>query len=467
LNARYDLVVIGAGPAGEKGAAQAAYFGKRVALVEQDDALGGAACNTGTLPSKTLRETAVTLSAFRSRELYGLDLSLRRQITVQDLLLRENAVKATERLEISANIKRHQIDLFTGTASFLGPDHLQVAREGTKPRILEYEKCLIATGSAPRRPSMFPFQDPRVWDSDEVLNLEALPRRLAVVGGGVIGCEYACVFAALGVQVYLVHDRHEILPFLDRDVCSVLQARMNALGVTFLLGDRVIACEPGLETVTVKFAGVDLAVDAVLVAAGREGNVSGLNLEAVGIKTNSKGIIAVDDNFQTEVPGIYAAGDVVGFPALASTSMEQARMAMVHAFDLGYKKTVASVLPIAIYTIPEVAMAGETEKTLLAQGTEYVVGRSLYDRNARGKIIGDREGLLKLIFRRSDMRLLGVSVVGEIASEVVHVGLIGLMMGADEQLFIETCFNYPTLGQLYKYATYDAMQQRAGQREGP
>jgi NAD(P) transhydrogenase len=461
LNERYDLVVIGAGPAGEKGAAQAAYFGKRVALIERDDALGGAACNTGTLPSKTLRETAVTLSAFRSRDLYGLDLSLRRQITVQDLLLRESAVKATERLEIAANIKRHEIELFTGEASFLGPNAVEVMREGAEPRVLEYEKCLIATGSAPRRPHLFPFEDARIWDSDEVLNLDAMPRRMAVVGGGVIGCEYACVFAALGVQVQLIHDRQEILSFLDRDICAVLQARMGALGVTFILGDRVTGCDSTQRGVKLRLSEKELRVDAVLVAAGREGNVHGLNLEAAGIRAGKGGIISVNENFQTEQPHIYAAGDVIGFPALASTSMEQARMAMVHAFDLGYKKSVASVLPLAIYTIPEVAMAGETEKTLLAKGVEYVVGRSYYDRNARGKIIGDRDGLLKLIFGLSDMKLLGVSVVGEIASEVVHVGLIGLMVDADHQLFIETCFNYPTLGQLYKYATYDAMQQRA------
>jgi len=458
---RYNLVVIGSGPAGEKGAAQAAYFGKRVALVEREEVLGGAACNTGTLPSKTLRETAVTLSAFRSRDLYGLDLSLRRQVTVQDLLLRENAVRATERLEIANNIKRHQIELFRGSASFRSPSEISVTDGKGRQTVLESDKFLIATGSSPRRPDTFPLEDARVWDSDEILNLERIPRRMAVVGAGVIGCEYACIFAALGVQVYLIHDRENILPFLDRDICTVLQSRMGALGVTFLLGDRVLACTPMKRGVRLELPGKSLMTDAVLVAAGRKGNVEDLNLEAAGIQPNASGFIAVNESFQTENPDVYAAGDVIGFPALASTSMEQARMAMVHAFDLKYKKSVARVLPLAIYTIPEVATAGETETSIIEKGIEYVAGRAYYDRNARGKIIGDREGMLKLLFRRSDMKLLGVAVVGEIASEIVHVGLIALMVDAGTDLFIETCFNYPTLGQLYKYATYDAMQQRA------
>jgi len=462
MNERYDLVVIGSGPAGEKGAAQAAYFGKRVALVEREDALGGAACNTGTLPSKTLRETAVTLSAFRSRDLYGLDLSLRRQVTVQDLLLREGAVKSTERLEIANNIKHHQIDLFRGAGSFLGPNEIRVSTDENQKTVLVSDKFLIATGSAPRRPALFPLEDARVWDSDEILNLERMPRRMAVVGAGVIGCEYACVFAALGVQVYLIHDREHILSFLDRDVCTVLQGRMGALGVTFLLGDRVIGCESMKRGIRLELPSLSLLADAVLVAAGRRGNVDGLNLEAVGIRPTESGFIGVNEHFQTENPHIYAAGDVIGFPALASTSMEQARMAMVHAFDLQYKKSVARVLPLAIYTIPEVATAGETETSMLEKGVEYVVGRAYYDRNARGKIIGDRDGMLKLLFRQADMKLLGVSVVGEIASEIVHVGLIALMADAGSDLFIETCFNYPTLGQLYKYATYEAMQQKAG-----
>jgi len=458
----YDLVVIGGGPAGEKGAAQAAYFGKRVALVEREDVPGGTACNTGTLPSKTLRETAVTLSGIRSRGLYGLDLSLRREVTVQDLLVREGAVKAMERLEISENLKRHNVDVYQGAGSFLDSHTVTVSRDGSEPVLLRAEKFLIATGSSPNRPQAFPFDDPRVWDSDDVLGLQFMPRRMAVVGGGIVGCEYACLFAALGVRVSLIHDRLELLPFLDRDICAVLQSGMSNLGIEFLMGERVSECQASAAGMRLRRDGKQaIEVDAVLVAAGRRSDAATLNLQAAGVDAGESGFISVNEHYQTQQPHIYAAGDVIGLPALASTGMEQARLAMVHAFDLKYKTSVAPVLPYAIYTIPEVAMAGDTEKTLREKEVDYVVGRAYYDHNARGKIIGDRAGLLKLLFRTEDLKLLGVAVAGEMASEVVHVGLVALMTQADNQLFIETCFNYPTLGQLYKYATYDAMQQRA------
>jgi NAD(P) transhydrogenase len=462
LSDRYDLVVIGGGPAGEKGAAQAAYFGKRVALVEREKVPGGTACNTGTLPSKTLRETAVTLSGFRSRGLYGLDLSLRREVTVQDLLVREEAVIATERLEITNNLQRHDVDVFEGVGSFADAHSVQVTRDGGEPILLEAEKVLVATGSSPNRPPAFPFEHRRVWDSDEVLHLDFMPRSMVIVGGGIIGCEYACIFAALGVRVSLIDGRLELLPFLDRDVAAVLQTGMSNLGIAFVMGQRVSECVAEDDAVTIGLTnGTSLEADAVLVAAGRRSNTAPLNLQSAGVALGEDGILPVNEYYQTQQPHIYAAGDVVGFPSLASTSMEQARLAMVHAFDLKYKRSVAPVMPYAIYTIPDVAMAGESETKLRDGGVEYVVGRAQYDHNARGKIIGDRTGFLKLLFRAGDMRLMGVSVVGEMASEIVHVGLVALMAGADHNLFIETCFNYPTLGQLYKYATYDAMQQRA------
>jgi NAD(P) transhydrogenase len=297
-----------------------------------------------------------------------------------------------------------------------------------------------------------------VWDSDQIVNLGFMPGRLAVIGGGVIGCEYACTFAALGVDVYLVDGRTELLDFLDRDVWAVLEKAMIALGVRFMKGERVLECVAGEDGVSLSLSsGRTVEVDAVLVAAGRVANTAHLNLDAAGLKADERGRIGVSEHYQTAVKHIYAAGDVVGFPALASTSMEQARLAMVDAFDLKYKKSAATVLPLGVFTIPEVSVAGETENSLRTKGISYVAGRALYDANARGKIIGDREGLLKLLFREHDMKLLGVSVVGESASELVHIGVMALMLEADHSLFIETCFNYPTLGQLYKYATYDAM----------
>jgi NAD(P) transhydrogenase len=454
-NAPYDLVVLGSGPAGEKGAAQAAYFGKRVALIEREPVLGGAAANTGTLPSKTLRETALTLSGFRARGLYGVDLSLRRQATVKDFLHRERHVVDAERARVGANLDRHRVDTFTGAAAFVDPHTVRVG-----PRTLKGGVFLIATGSSPRRPAEFPADHPHIYDSDSILRLDAMPKRLIVVGGGVIGCEYACTFAALGVEVTLIDGRDVLLPFLDRELSVALKEALVRLGVKVLV-DKVKACRADAAVRLELASGAALEADAVLVAAGRTSNTGELGLAAAGLATGERGLIEVDGHYRTKVPHIYAAGDVIGFPALASTSMEQARLAMVHAFDLKYKTDLAPILPYGIYTIPEVAMAGETEESLKAKGVDFVAGRARYDQNARGIIIGDAHGFLKLLFRRDDLRLLGVHVIGEIASEISHIGLTALMAGAGADLFIRTCYNYPTLGDLYKYAAYDAMGRRA------
>lgn len=458
----YDLVVIGAGPAGEKGAAQAAYFGKRVAIVERD-AVGGAGCNTGTLPSKTLRETALMLSGLRARDLYGVDLSLRRDATVKDFLTHERHVTAAEQQAVHDNIGRHGIDLYSGAASFEDATTIKVEPLVGAPIYLRAERILIATGSKPIRPPLFPLVDRRIWDSDDIVQMAFMPRRMAVVGAGIIGCEYACTFAALGIEVSLVNARDTLLPFLDEDVREILAREMERLGIRVLSEARVSECQAETDHVHLTLeSGEAMEVDAVLVAVGRRGNVDSLGLEQAGVDVSEWGSILVNEHFQTNVPHIYAAGDVVGFPALASTSMEQARLAMVHAFDLKYKKTVGPVLPMGIFTIPEIGTAGETEHRLREQGVSYVVGRAYYAANARGRIVGDTEGMLKLIFSEDDMRLLGVEVIGEGATELVHVGLMGLMMNATSEVFIETCFNYPTLGQLYKYATYDAMGRRSG-----
>lgn len=462
-NHHFDLIVIGSGPAAEKGAAQAAYFNKRVALIEKEVEFGGAAANTGTLPSKTLRETAVQLSGFRARGLYGVDLSLRRNATVQDFLVRERQVKEAERDRIKANLQRHNIETFQGVGSFVDPNTVRVCHGDGTQTDLTGEYILIATGSSPSQPPMFPFEHERVWDSDEILNLAFMPQSLAVVGGGVIGSEYACLFAALGVSVYLIDGRDTLLGFLDPDISNTLKKNMERLGIEFIMPDRVAACESNVHCATLELtSGQRIEVDAVLVAAGRVSNVDQLNLGAAGIEEGARGLIDVDSRYRTSVQHIYAAGDVIGFPALASTSMEQARLAMVNAFDLGYKKEVAPILPYGIYTIPEASMAGESETSLKASGIDYVVGTASYGDNARGQIIGDFDGFLKLLFRADDMKLVGVHAVGEIASEVVHVGLVAMMMEATHEVFIRTCFNYPTLGELYKYATYDAMgaQQR-------
>jgi NAD(P) transhydrogenase len=457
----FDLVVVGSGPAGEKGAAQAAYFGKRVALVERGSAFGGAAANTGTLPSKTLRETSLTLSGFRNRGLYGVDLSLQRQATIRDLMRRETVITATERERIRQNLERHRVTVFRGEASFLDAHTIRVTGAGEPPTDLTAEIILIATGSSPRRAPVFPWGHPRVFDSDEILLLDSIPRSLAVVGGGVIGAEYASTFAALGVEVSLIEGRDRLMPFLDGEIAAGLQRGMASIGIRFCLSRRVARCEASGDSVTLRLEGDESVVaEAVLVSAGRVSNTGALNLEAAGIRCGEHGILSVDEHFRTSAPNVYAAGDVIGFPALASTSMEQARLAMVHAFDLGYKKALAPVLPYGIYTIPEVSMAGETEESLTQKNVEYVVGRATYRQNARGQIVGDPEGMLKLLFAAADLQLLGVHVIGEQATELVHVGLTAILAGATNDLFIQTCYNYPTLTEMYKYATYDAMGKR-------
>jgi NAD(P) transhydrogenase len=460
----FDLIVIGSGPAGEKGAAQAAYFGKRVALIEKEPVLGGAAANTGTLPSKTLRETALFLSSFRQRELFGLDVGLRKQVRVHDFLARERTIVDRERQRIWDNLRRHHVALYRGSASFVDPHTVAVQPERCPPLQLRGEIMLIATGSYPHRPEVFPFHDPRVYDSDTILSLQDMPRDLLVVGGGVIGCEYACMFNALGMGVTVVEKRDTLIGGCDGEIRSALRQRMTEAGVRLFFNDGVTAVNCG-ERIEVRLqTGAEFVVDAILVSSGRGGQVKCLGLDRIGVSVNERGQIPVNGHFQTAAPNVYAAGDVIGFPALASTSMEQARLAMIHAFDLKYKTTLAPILPYGIFTIPECSTAGHTEEELIAARTPYVVGKASYAANARGQIIGDRDGFLKLLFREEDMRLLGVHLIGEQATELVHVGLTALLMEATADLFINTCYNYPTLTEVYKYATYAALGQRRERR---
>ncbi|WP_435009819.1 Si-specific NAD(P)(+) transhydrogenase [Tundrisphaera lichenicola] len=457
----YDLVVIGSGPAGEKGASQAAYFGKSVALIEKEPCLGGASANTGTLPSKTLRETALFLSGFRNRSLYGIQFSLKQKVSVRDFMARERYICDTERARIQANLKRHQVRVYSGAASFVDPHIIAIKPNGSPEIRIRGEKFLIATGSSPHRPPIFPFHDPRILDSDTILNLRDMPETLLVCGGGVIGCEYACMFAALGVKVTLIEQRERIVGFLDHEISSALRDGMESLGVRMMLNDTVVAIRNEMDLELHLKSGAVLTSDYVLVSSGRSSNTSGLGLEEIGITLGKRGLLPVNENYRTVIDHIYGAGDVIGAPALASTSMEQARVAMVDAFDLKYKKSVSHFLPYGIYTIPECSMAGATEEELTAKQVPYIVGRATYQANARGQIIGDNDGFLKLLFDAGTMKLLGVHVIGEQATELVHIGLTALLMGADADLFINTCYNYPTLSEIYKYATYDALGRRA------
>ena len=462
----FDLIVLGGGPAGEKGAAQAAYFGKRVALVEREAWFGGAAVNTGTVPSKTLRETALYFSGLRQRGLYGIDYSLKENLTIGDFLHHMEEVVHDQRRLIAENITRHNVAVFRGEGRFLDAHTIEVRssapapeRPGAATVRLTAPVVLIATGSSPLRPAEIPFDDRIIYDSDSILRMDRVPKTLAVVGGGVIGSEYASIFTALGVQVTLIDGRDRLLPFADHDIVERLQAQLTMLGQRFVLGAKVATTERLDDEVRLTLStGEVITADRALFAAGRQSNVEGLALDQAGVTMGKRGLIPVDGHYRTNVPGIYAAGDVIGFPALASTSMEQARVAMVHAFDLGYKERMSPVLPLAVYTVPEIGMVGLTEEEARADGKgDIAVGRAEYGRNARAQIIGDQSGLLKLVFRVADKRLLGVHLVGELASELVHIGAEVVRTGGTIDAFIDAVYNWPTLSDCYKYAAYDGL----------
>jgi NAD(P) transhydrogenase len=464
----FDLVVIGCGPAGEKAAAQAAYFGKRVVVVERAEHPGGSCVNTGTVPSKTLRESALYFSGLKQRGLYGIDYSLKENLTVNDFMHHEREVVELERRRILKNLQAHRIELVRGQAAFEDAHTVAVSGpEGT--RRLRGEVILIATGSKPHRPPEIAFDDVHTFDSDTFLRMDRIPKSLAVIGGGVIGCEYASIFQALGVEVTLVDGRDRLLPFLDAEIASRLCDRLAHLGMRFWFNERPVSVENSAQGVCLRMkSGKTLRTEAALFAAGRRAAVDGLALEKAGLALNERGYIPVDAHYRTHAPHICAAGDVIGFPALASTSMEQGRVAVCHAFGFKYKQRVASMLPMGIYTIPEISAAGETEESCREKGIDCVAGRALYANNARGHIAGDTSGMLKLLFARADRKLLGVSIIGENATELIHVGMMVLDNGLTIDEFIEQVFNYPTLSEAYKYAAYDGLGNLAGHklREG-
>ena len=454
----YDLIVIGSGPAGEKGAAQAAYFGKRVAIIERSPRVGGAGINTGTVPSKTLREAALYYSGLRQRGLYGIDYSLKENMTVADFMHREHIVIENERKLVEDNINRHDITLIYGEASLKDAHIVRVTTPDGEKEI-HGDFILIATGSSPFHPQEIPFDGKLIHDSDTILQMDRIPKTMAVLGGGVIGTEYASVFTALGVNVILVEPRERLLPFVDTEMIHRLMERLKALGLKFALGDRATEVKPNGNRVQLRLKTLGtLDVDNVLVATGRQSNVQGLGLEELGVETGDHGTIVVNEKYQTSISNIYAAGDVIGFPALASASMEQARVAMVHAFDLEYKEQVSPILPIAVYTIPEISSVGLTEDECKDRSIPYLVGRAYYENNPRGQIIGDMSGMIKLVFSPDDKKLLGAHIIGEQASELIHVAAHVIFTGGTIDEFIHSIYNYPTLADLYKYAAYDGLK---------
>jgi NAD(P) transhydrogenase len=455
----YDLVVIGSGPAGEKGAEQAADWGKKVALVERSEHLGGAGINSGTVPSKTLRETALYFSGLLQRGLYGIDYSLREDLTIEDFMYRKGIVVATERRLIERNLQGHGIDLIRGTASISDPHSVQVALRSGGTQTLTTEVILIATGSSPQRPDGIPFGVRSVYESDKITSMERIPATMAIVGGGVIGSEYACIFTALGVKATLIDSKERLLPIVDAEIAERLQSKLTGLGIDFRFNERVNRVRATDEFVELVLeSGQAIEAEVALFATGRVSNIEGLGLDGVGIEVGDKGLILVNQRYQTSVPNIYAAGDVVGFPGLAATSMEQARVAMTHAFDSHRDEVGSPVLPYSVYTIPEISMVGLTEEDCRDRGVPYLVGRSYYDKNPRGLIIGDLSGMCKLVFSPKDKRLLGVHWIGEQASELIHLGAQVMADGGTIDAFVDAVYNYPTLTDLYKQAAYDGLE---------
>lgn len=458
----YDLVVIGGGPAGETAAVTAARLGKRVVVIEKNAQPGGAAVNTGTVPSKTLRETALALTGMRSRDIHGVDLSIRRGTTVDDLVHHVRNVRIGEQDRIRQSFAQLGITLVHGRGAFLDPHTIEASAPDGTITTFHGDAIIIAIGSVPVRPPGIPFEHNRIHDSDQLLEIHELPESIAVVGAGVIGSEYACMFAALGIPTYLVDGRNQLLPFMDSELSAALMVEMDRIGVRFIWNETVVNCpDPGDGRVRLTLSsGTRLDVHHALICAGRMCRTAELRLDRAGVTTCEKGRIPVNMQYQTNIPHIYAVGDVVGFPALASTSAEQGRAAASHLYDCEFGKIpVASVLPSGIYTIPEMSSVGATEDELKKLNVDYVVGRARYSDIPRGKIIGDRSGFLKLLFHRQSRKLLGVHVFGEMATDLVHIGQMTLMVDAGADLLLRTCFNYPTLGELYKHATLDAVNR--------
>jgi NAD(P) transhydrogenase len=460
----YDLVVIGSGPAGQRAAIQGAKLGKRVAIAERTAVVGGVCINTGTIPSKTLREAVMHLSGYRERGLYGMSYTVKQHITIEDLLFRTDHVIRHEIDVTRHQLLRNQIELFAAEAALVDPHTIRltdVAGHGQRDVTAAY--IVIATGTSATKDTHIAFDEQRILISDDILRLDRLPRTLAVVGGGVIGCEYASIFAALGVRVTLIDKRPRLLPFIDTEVTEALGYQLRQNRVTLRLGEEVGGIEPiedehGQRVKIHLASGKQIVADKALYSIGRTGATRSLNLPAAGLAPDSRGRIVVNADYQTAVPHIYAVGDVIGFPSLASISMEQGRLAACHAFGVT-TKSVPELFPYGIYTIPEISTVGRNEEELTEQGVPYEVGKAQYREIARGQIIGDNTGLLKLIFHLDTRALLGVHIIGEGASELVHIGQAVLAFGGPIDYFVNTVFNYPTLAECYKTAAFDGINR--------
>lgn len=449
------MLVIGSGPGGQKAAIAAAKLGRRVAVIDRPDMVGGVSIHTGTVPSKTLREAVLYLTGLAQRDLYGQSYRLKEEITVADLTARTQHVVGLEVDVVRSQLSRNQVTLLAGTGRFMD-DHTVAVRDAVgQDRLLTADHIVIATGTRPARPASVEFDDRTVMDSDSVLSMEKVPRSMVIVGAGVIGMEYASMFAALGSKITVVEQRAGMLDFCDVEVVEALKYRLRDLAVTFRFGETVAAVERHEQgTLTILESGKKIAADAVMYSAGRQGLTDELDLGKAGLSADRRGRITVDEHYRTDVPHIYAVGDVIGFPALAATSMEQGRAAAYHACDEPVNP-MHHLQPIGIYTIPEISFIGRTEDQLTNERVPFEVGVSRYRELARGQIVGDAHGVLKLLVSPEDRRLLGVHCFGSGATELIHIGQAVMGCGGTVDYLVDAVFNYPTLAESYKVAALD------------
>ena len=465
----YDLVVLGSGPAGQRAAIQASKLGRRVLVVERTAVVGGICTNTGTIPSKTLREAVMHLSGYRERGIYGSSYTVKRDITMTDLHFRTEHVIRHEIDVLRHQLQRNRIELAVATAKFADPHSISLEEvSGRGVRTVTAAKIVVATGTHATRDKSIPFDGQRILISDDILTLDKLPRTLAVVGAGVIGLEYATIFSALGVRVTVIDKRNQLLPFLDREITDSLAYHMHQNRVTLRLGEEVCKLELANdetketgrgERVKITLAsGKQIVAEKALYSIGRTGATDTINLSTAGLTADDRGRLKVNPQYQTAVPHIYAVGDVIGFPSLASTSMEQGRLAACHAFGAPCD-SAPGLFPYGIYTIPEISTVGKNEEELTQEGIPYEIGKASYKEIARGQILGDTTGLLKLIFHLETHELLGVHIIGEDAAELIHIGQAVMAHKGTIDYFVNTVFNYPTLAECYKTAAFDGINR--------
>lgn len=463
---KYDLVVIGSGPAGEKAAVKAGYFGYKVALIEKENRCGGAGVISGTLPSKTLKETALFLSGKYDKGLYGIDREIQREASVVDFLFRKDFIIKTESDEVRENILRHHVKLYHGVASF--EDSHTIRIKGEQEEVIYAEYIIIASGSYPNHPSNIPFDNYRIHDSDTILEIKHFPKSIAILGAGVIGMEYATIFSTMGCKVFLINRNDKILSFVDHDIVESLLAQMREDKIELLFNEGVEAfnlpknAEEELEIQLI--SGKKIQCDMFLFAAGRKGNTKALHLDKAGISVDNKENIPVNEKYQTCVPHIYAVGDVIGFPSLATTGMDQGRVAVAHIFHKEDIRAIAPLLPYGIYTIPEISTVGITEEEAKEQNLSYGIGIAHHDKMPRGKIMGAKSGMLKLVFTRDDKIIRGVHIIGYLATELIHYGIEVVEQKKNLLDLIGRAYNFPSLHELYKYAAYDGLSNLAGHK---